>query len=271
VKQLDDKITAVPKWDKTAKQIWEERFEALTDTDTPTVGAADSGKAKSIRMRFSYILSAAAAVLILVSATAFVYNKNIDAIDGKNLITHLPDGSLAELAPGSSISYRPLLWMVSPSVAMKGEVYFSGHHRSGFKVNAQHGEIEVLGTAFDVNDIEDRMTVACVNGKVQVSNGGKSVVLTANMQATIQDDMLTSGTVEDIEEMTGWTRGVFSFYNRPLKEVIGEVERFFNVKVAMPEGADTMRYTGRFTRDKSAQEVLSIIGAPYGITFQMNK
>jgi hypothetical protein len=49
------------------------------------------------------------------------------------------------------------------------------------------------------------------------------------------------------------------------------VERNYGVKIETSANIDTMRYTGRFTRDKSVENVLTIIGQPYGITFKITK
>jgi transmembrane sensor len=272
VKKLDENITAVPVWDKTAKQIWDERFEALTNDDGEAEEKeAPVAKVVSLRHRLMYALSAAAAVLVLFSATAVFYTKDISAMPGQTRITHLPDGSLAELSSGSSLSYRPLLWMVSPSVQMEGEAYFSGKHTKGFSVKTEQGEVNVLGTSFNAKSFGDILEVACIEGKVEVKNKKTSVVLTANMQTSLQGDKATTDTIADKENVVGWTKGVFSFYDKPLKEVLKDVERYFNVKVAAPSGIDTLRYTGRFTREKTPEEVLAIIGQPYGITFKIIK
>lgn len=271
MKKLDEKITAVPQWDKSAKQIWDERFAALTENDSQTDEKMTvMAKTMSLRSRITYIASVAAAVLVLISATAFLYTKNVSAELGQTRVTHLPDGSLAELSAGSSISYRPLLWMISPNVKMDGEAYFSGKHAKNFTVKTEQGDITVLGTSFDACTYHNKLQVACVEGKVKVANELSSVVLTANMQTIVVNKKMSTTHINDIvEDVTGWTKGVFSFNNKPLKEVLDDIERYYGVNVAEPEGIDTLRYTGRFTRDKSPEEVVGIIAQTYGITLKL--
>lgn len=269
MKELDEKITAVPKWDKSAKQIWEERFEALED-DSP---AADKGgKVVGIRSRAMLIVSIAASLLFVISATALFYTKDFSAEMGQNRIVHLPDGSLAELASGTDMSYRPLIWFMAPKVEMEGEAYFSGKHKEGFTVRTEQGNVKVIGTSFNVRTYDNSLVVSCIDGKVVVKGmTSDAVTLTKDMQTTISSGGVTTGFITDRECVVGWTKGVFSFTDKPLSDVLKDVERYFDVKVAAPDGIDTLRYTGRFTRDKSPQEVLDIIGQPYGITLQLVK
>jgi transmembrane sensor len=270
VEKIDETITAVPQWDKSAKQVWDERFATLTENDRMTDDEKTViAKTISLRSRITYIASIAAAVLILISATAFLYTKNVNAVFGQTLITHFPDGSLAELSSGSTVSYKPYLWLVSPNVKMTGEVYFSGKHTKDFTVKTDMGSITVLGTSFNASTYHNKLQVACVEGKVSVSNDLSSVLLTANMQTTIENKKMSTVRVSDMEDVTGWTRGIFSFNNKPLKEVLADIERYYDVSVAVPQGIDTLRYTGRFTRDKSPQEVLGIIAHTYGITLKL--
>jgi ferric-dicitrate binding protein FerR (iron transport regulator) len=273
VKKLDKHITAVPEWDKSAKQIWNERFEALVtdDTDDTDVIGEDTDVTKTVQLwsRIKYIVSVAAVFIILISVTAALYKKEISAQLGQTRITHLPDGSSAELSAGTSISYRPLLWMFSPCVEMKGEAYFSGRHTTDFTVKTDNGDIMALGTSFNVRNYHDKLSVACIEGKIRVANGKSSVILTANMQATTENGLIKTQHFTETEDITGWTKGVFSFNNEPLGEVLFDVERYYGVKVSTPENIDTLRYTGRFTRDKHPEDVLQIICQTYGITLKL--
>jgi transmembrane sensor len=272
VKKLVEDITAIPQWDKTAKQIWNERFDALT-SDSSDTDEKETFKAKTVGLRpkMIYILSSVAVVLFLFSAMLFMYTKNVNALPGKLSITHLPDGSLVEVSSGSSISYHPLLWMISPKVKMTGEAFFSGRHTRGFSVKTEAGDINVLGTTFNAKSYNGILEVACIEGKVEVKEKNMFVVLTANMQTKIEKGKKTTSPISDSESVVGWTKGIFSFYDKPLADVLKDVERYFDVKIAAPAGIDTLRYTGRFTREKTPQEVLAIIGQPYGLTFKIIK
>ncbi len=272
MKKLDHKITAVPQWDKTAKDVWNERFAALTDDEEKDEDSKPLlHKTISLRGRTKYFLSVAAAVLLLLIATAFIYTKEVKAVPGCACTICLPDGSLAQLSLGTTISYRPLIWMLSPRVYMTGEAYFSGKHANGFSVKTLQGDIEVIGTSFNARTYDDKLVVTCLDGKIKVKSTQMSVELTANMETTLRHGKLTTEYIPDAESSIGWTKGLFSFYNKPLVDVLKDVERYFDVKIEIPEGIDSLRYTGKFTREKSIGEVLAIIGQPYGLNFKIGK
>jgi transmembrane sensor len=272
--KIDDRITVEPKWDKTPKDVWNERFAALTDDDDDE-NQADSAVAKTVSIAAwtKRIISVAAALLLLLSATTYLYTKDTKSVAGKTVAVTLPDGSLAQLSSASEISYRPLLWLLSVhDVTLKGEAYFSGHHADGFTVKTDNGEVNVLGTSFNVRTFDNRLQVACINGRVKVSTHQSSVVLTAGMETAAQEEgQLTTQHFTDVESITGWTHGVFSFYDCPLTDVLRDVERNYGVTIEASTDIDTLRYTGRFTRNKPVESVLAIIGQSYNISFKIAK
>lgn len=271
--KLDDDIRIRPKWDKTPDQIWNERFSALTDDDGDVEDGGKNNRSESIGFwgRTKYIWSVAATILIFITATAFLYTKEIKGVPGCACRIHLPDGSTAQLSAGSVISYHPILWPLSHTVTMEGEVYFSGHHARGFIVKTPLGEIDVLGTSFNARTYDDKLIVTCIDGKVKVKTEQTAVELTVDMEAMLSKGKLVTQHVPDAKSAVGWIKGIFSFYNRPMIDVLKDVERYYGVKIGAPQCIDTLRYTGKFSQDKSAREVLTIIGQPYGIQFEIVK
>lgn len=270
MKKLDETITARPVWDMTTEQVWQKRFASLLDDDSLTDERTEgTAKTVSLGRRIARIASVAAVLLVLISATAFLYTKKVTAPLGQTSKASLPDGSSAELSSASTITYRPLLWFLSPTVTMEGEAYFSGSHAKNFTVKTDKGSITVLGTSFSASTCHHKLLVACVEGKVRVADGASAVVLTANMQTVLMDKRAKTTRITDMDDVTGWTRGVFSFNNKPLREVLDDVERYYGVSVLAPAGIDTLRYTGRFTREKSPKDVLEIIAQTYGIALKI--
>lgn len=271
MKTLDKNITAIPQWDESAQEIWDNKFKALTE-NSDTVAASDVPLEQGRWRRISlYIASAVAVLLIAFSATAFLYTKDINTARGKMIEISLPDGSVAQLSAGTSISYKPLLWWVRPSATLSGQAYFSGNHAKGLTIETQQGQIRVLGTTFVVNTLSTKLLVACLQGKVEFRNGTASALLTDNMQTVVDNGKIETTKIVDKESIVGWTKGIFSYDNKPLDEVVKDIERYYNINVESPAGIDTLRYSGRFTNDKAPQEVLSILGRPYGLTFNIKK
>jgi ferric-dicitrate binding protein FerR (iron transport regulator) len=133
----------------------------------------------------------------------------------------------------------------------------------------ESGDIEVMGTSFDARTYDDQLIVTCIEGRVKVKTGGSQTELTANMEATGKDGKISTQTVPDGTCALGWTKGEFSFYNRPMEDVLRDVERCYDVKIGMPQELEHVRYTGRFPRGKSVQEVLKILGETFGTEFKI--
>lgn len=269
MKKLDDRITAVPKWDKTAKDVWNERFANLTDEEEDEANSHSAPILPHRGRRKFYFLSAAAAILLLVVGTAFLYTKDITAKDNNICSAQLPDGSLAMLMPGTTISYLPILWLIHRQVDLNGEAYFTGNHAKGFSVHTPLGLVEVLGTSFNARTYDQKLIVSCIEGRVKVKANNSSVILTKNMEATLNKGLLSSNHLLDAESAIGWTKGIFSYYDKPLIEVLKDVERYYHVKIEAPAGIDTLRYSGKFASKRTADEALTIIGQPYNINFRI--
>lgn len=273
--KIYEKITARPQWAKSAEQIWNERFEKLTEEggmgSEPTTSTSMRTKSFSLRSLALYAAAAAAALLVIASGISLLYTKHISTQPGACLTAQLPDGSQVILSSGTSVSYHPLLWSVSPKVSLEGEALFSGHHAEGFEVKMDMGTISVLGTTFDAKTYDGTLAVACLDGSVRVTSDNQSVVLSAREQTVLKNGKMEVVPVGDQESVSGWVHGIFSFDNKPLNEVIKDVERFYDVHIAVPAGIDTLRYTGRFTKDRSAQEVVDIVGNTFGLKFRILK
>jgi ferric-dicitrate binding protein FerR (iron transport regulator) len=69
-------------------------------------------------------------------------------------------------------------------------------------------------------------------------------------------------------QATGWMQGKFAFTETPLAEVVAEIERRYDIRV-IPDYNPDYLYTGNFSKTERPEEVLEIIGKPFGITFNI--
>ena len=259
MKTEDIKIT--PRWSKNKEDIWNEVFDELDDTPqhlqlTPR------------KRTMWYYAAAVAAILILLPGISFFYTQTKVVQRGEQLAVLLPDGSRVDLNAESQLSYKPLWWYVSREVKLKGEGYFEVEKGSTFRVHSGAYTVSVLGTSFNIFSRANKFNVTCLTGKVNVSDRSGSVILTPNMQATLQDGKLKAKEVEDARLSVNWKNGLFLFNGVPLKDVVEEIERQYNIEV-VPVANLNYLYSGNFTRDKKPEEVLKIIGSPFGIDFKI--
>jgi len=259
-----------PKWKKSSGEIWADHFEKLTSGATEQSreerGIVVKGGFSHFR---SYALYYAAAIIILL-ITPMVYTRNISAQRGEHLAYTLPDGSEVTINAQSELSYRPLLWYVSRGVKMEGEILFKVKKGSDFTVKSSNGKVRVLGTTFNVISRDSRYEVTCIEGRVEVSaktgeaerkrviiSGGEGVEL-------MENEGLMNLPADEVVSSISWIRNNFYFTAVPLRVVLDEIARQYNVEVTLGT-EEEMVYTGNFSGSTSLEEVLEIVALPFSL------
>ena len=188
---------------------------------------------------------------------------------GEQTVVQLPDRSTVTLNAESKLSYKPVVWFISRKVRLEGEAYFEVNSGSKFSVRTGDNGVSVLGTTFNVQARPGIYRVTCLTGQVEVQAGQETVVLSPNMQASLHERKLNINSDVTSAMATGWIQGVFVFVETPLQEVVAEVERQYNIQVT-PTSYPNHLYSGNFSKTENRpEEVLEIIGKPFGITFSI--
>lgn len=248
-------------FDRSKEEVWESLNEKLTEAPPARVA----------RLRPLRLMAAAAALLVMLLGTFLVlrfYSITFTSGHGELQSVLLPDGSDVKLNAGSKISYHPLWWRFSRIVRFEGEGYFEVEKGNAFRVMSDNGTTEVLGTSFTIYARPDEYRVACFTGAVKVVSGtAQEAVLSPDYRARIDSDGNIIVSREKVPGMaTPWISGKFSFTAQPLRLVLDEVERQYNVSVAFQSDREYL-YTGHFSREKPVEEVMELICKPFGLTF----
>jgi transmembrane sensor len=162
----------------------------------------------------------------------------------------LPDGSKVWLNAGSSIRYPVTFMGNERRVQITGEAYFEvaplsppaggESHKIPFVVMIKDkGEVEVLGTHFNINayDDEGSMKTTLLEGKVKASMvNGEWSILKPGQQAVISrreaaDSRLTIHDKTDVEDVVAWKNGLFHFESSEIKTVMRQIARWYDVDV----------------------------------------
>ena len=204
--------------------------KATVAEDTPIVPISGGAKIRPMRRWLSY--AAAACVTLLL--VAFFYNptRSISAGIAEQKTHQLPDGSSVVLNAASKVSYHPLRWGLARKIELEGEAFFKVTKGRRFVVNTSKGAVEVLGTSFNVRVRGNSFAVACVTGKVRVSNPKGEQILTPglNTQTNENGDLVAPYTL-NTQATAAWREGKFYFNDAPLQEVFEEIQRQFEVRV----------------------------------------
>lgn len=120
-------------------------------------------------------------LIIIVLVVSSCSQKRVSTDDSYESVK-LPDGSVVLLNHNSSITYDKDF---DPrQVHLSGEAYFKVTPADRpFTVITELGEIEVLGTKFNVDSSEDELEVEVESGKVELTSGDDKRALTRGQRA----------------------------------------------------------------------------------------
>ncbi|HVK46761.1 MAG TPA: FecR domain-containing protein [Pseudobacter sp.] len=175
---------------------------------------------------------------------------------GRQFEITLPDGTHVWLNAASSIRYPTAFRGKDRKVELEGEAYFevAKNVNQPFIVNARNkATIEVLGTSFNVNAYknENSLNTTLINGSIKV-NG---TIIKPGQQARVTDAVRVTANA-DIDQVMAWQRGYFNFDGASLKEVIQQLERWYDIEVAYEKGIPDISFGGEMTRNMTLNGVL---------------
>ncbi len=191
-----------------------------------------------------------AAGLVLLVGLYSILSSNLQVIktaigEQKNIV--LVDGSRVTLNGDSQVSYNENTWDDKREITLQGEAFFTVKKGSKFIVNTKNGNVNVLGTSFDVNSSQDYFEVTCFTGKVSVTPNKKdtTIVLVPGTYFRKSAQQLVSGV--NLSKRPSWIDGESSFNKVALKYVLSTFEKQYNVKFVLDNIDASVIFTGSFT------------------------
>ncbi|MDA7729491.1 DUF4974 domain-containing protein [Flavobacteriaceae bacterium] len=149
-----------------------------------------------------------------------------------------------------------------------GEAYFdvspsTNHKGAKFKVLNNTQEIEVLGTEFNIKAYKDEVNIytTLVEGKVAINTPNLKQLLTPNQQSILDTQNNTLSVIKvDVLEVISWKEGVFSFINKPLKDIMKVLSRWYDIDIIFEnKELESVEFIGTLNKNQSIDEVLSIM------------
>lgn len=182
-----------------------------------------------------------------------------------NLI--LADGSKVWLNAASSLKY-PTAFGKNRSVEISGEAYFEVAKDRGrpFKVcfknrSGVSGEIEVLGTQFNVNAYEEEISsrTTLLEGSILISNSNISKKLSPRQQADLSLNKMVIKNNVNVEQVTAWKNGYFMFDNTDFISLMQEVAKWYNVEVVFEGKIPNEGFSGKIPRNLSLSQLVKVL------------
>src|SRR5690625_1531128 len=231
----------------------------------------------------------AASLLIVMLGSAWITQKHVTngpvnelseiletrelvAGDGEWASYLLADGSKVILHAGSRLHIPVSFGMDNRQVHLEGEAYFEVEpdEQYPFIVSTDHSYTRVLGTRFLVQSWAEEggeVEVIVAEGRVAVGKNGSShpdlqreVVLTGNQHGKLSgSEELVVTDLEDADWYLGWTEGRLIFNDRPLKDVIFRLERWYAVNIVAEDDIGDCRITAELDYSWPMDEVMKSI------------
>lgn len=198
---------------------------------------------------------------------------------GQCVTLTMRDGTRITLGPASTLRYPRQFGDRSRTVELEGEGFFEVHHDPGVPliVHTPRAQAVDLGTTFVVRDYaaDSEPRVAVTEGEVSIApaaTGGQAhsePALTVLRRGEIAA-LTPAGSVlveqhADAAAEASWTSGELVFRHQRLREVLPELNRWFDVDVRLGEPSlGALEVTTSF-KDESVTEAISALTAALGL------
>lgn len=193
-------------------------------------------------------------VLLIISSLsvwAFYVQYNLTAkeimISGKREIL-LPDSTEIFSNKSTTVSFHQTLW--KRETRLEGEAYFEvqRNERQPFVIHAGETTIKVLGTAFLVKAYPgEPVQVSVISGNVTVLHKDQRIEIKDGEEVLVtgDDEMIKSDSIDP--NLLAWKTGKLVFKNAPVKKVLRELEKIYDVKFEV-EAQKILKcpFTGKF-------------------------
>ena len=179
----------------------------------------------------------------------------------------LSDGSIVWLNAASSLRFPAAFAGSERKVELSGEAYFEVAKNASmpFKVEvAGKGEVEVLGTHFNVNAYSDEATVntTLVEGRVKVKAlaNRDSRIIAPGEQAQLEGNgRISINKDADTEQAMAWKNGTFNFSHAELGVVMRQLSRWYDVDIKFEGPVSQRQFSGEIQRDLKLSQVLKLL------------
>ncbi len=221
------------------------------------------------------------------TGASFTNNNRVLALDGEKAPTEgwttlvvparldyqvqLTDGSTVWLNSRSRLRFRFDNGSQREVFLEAGEAYFKvkGDAKNPFTVHTPQGDVQVLGTEFNVNAYtQHQMVASLVNGKVAIKSGVDRIELQPGNEAMVNAGESIKVADFDPNRTLSWRKGIHYFENATVTEISVMLDRWFNTQLVIDEPSVAReRLWGRLDRNRPIQEFIDVINLTGDVTF----
>lgn len=219
----------------------------------------DASRKHSLR----YIWAAASAIIILLTTSTYSLNNQEFSSKKNSLAVLLPDGSQVQMQKDSYLSYNRITWILNRTINFEGTARFAVVKGQKFIVKTGFGNVEVLGTNFQVATGIQSLAVECFSGSVGVKTTVGDKILHPNEKVECSPKGIVFTSAE--EPLPPY----LEFDSIPLTSVVDKIEKLFDVTISPKNICQDIIYDGLLPTS-SLEETLEIVMSSCGFTYSIN-
>ncbi|MEK6479713.1 FecR domain-containing protein [Catalinimonas sp. 4WD22] len=264
---------------------------AIQESDEPVLSGKELQfqlyKAEKLSNKAWYSIAAVVSALILLAGIYFMLLPPLEVTKyntayGETKRLLLPDSSLVILNANSSLSLEEGNWgtVAERVVWLEGEAFFeveekktSSGEPSKFIVHSGSVNVEVLGTAFNINNRHQETKVVLSSGSVKLNlqqtpgSAEREIMMEpGDMVAVSKVKREVVKKVVDTAQYTAWKENKLIFEHTPIAEIIQLIEDNYGMKVSlMSSGLLEREFTGAAPADN-----LDILLVKMSVVYNLN-
>ena len=219
-----------------------------------------------------YAMNRAALKLRVTKALAASDVRVVNTPAGRAGTINLGDGSVAHMAPESKLTIPKEFGPSLRGVGIEGASSFDVAKglEQHFEVHARNAIVVATGTAFTVSAYpSDSLAIIVVKeGAVEVRQGEIVTPVVAGAGLVVHDDgTMRIATQEEREEASGWETGTLAVENRPLKDALARVKRWYGYEIRVPHDSLLARKVTMRASLDSGMQAIRLIEKSSGLEF----
>lgn len=175
----------------------------------------------------------------------------------------LPDGSKVWLNTASSLTFSSDMSLHDRLVDMSGEVYFEVAKSQGqrFLVNGHFGQIDVLGTKFNVNAYDRKQTTtALLEGAVSLaSKSSKTALVPGQIALIAQSGLISKQEKANVHDLILWKDGFFHFDRADVHSIAVQLARWYDIEVSVQSRQSHHEFNGTISRQVKLSKMIEML------------
>lgn len=234
---------------------------------------------------FRKLVEFAAVVAITIGITVFYQQysneeqllamQKIMVPAGQRISLELSDGTVVWLNSRTKIEYPASFVGDNRKVKLDGEAYFevTKDVHKPFVVETAKGNIEVLGTKFNVEAYSEDNTfaTALMEGSVKVSRGKMQYMLRPNQLAYLKNGKMNIASIEDFN-LYRWREGLICFKDESFPNIVKKFEKYYGVDIRIENSAvANYRCTGKFRQSDGVLYALRVLQKDVNFAFNRDE